>query len=430
MPSPVTPIIVPYTGKPVTYIVPATGEYQVTADGAGGGAGSRNQPGGLGAEATGNFVFVAGTHLGFVVGQAGGAGDIGDAADGGGGGGGTFLTETYNGTQAVNEPLLIAGGGGGSYGGGTPTQPTSQQGDGINGQTGPSGAAGFSNPRGYSGGAGGTNGDGGQGGSGGYAGGGGGVSGGAPGGFFVSGSAGGSLANLNLANPNFQGGAGFAGGGNGGFGGGGGASGGGGGGGGYGGGGGGVIYAGGQIKITDPFFSGRGGGGGSLDTGSNASVIAKGAGNGSLTLALTTTAQPATSVGNDGVQDYVMVLPESGAVTVAGAQFITTDTGAKLVDTSSGDPVIAVGMGNSTLIGGGGNSNVVAEGGNDIYGFLNGHAGGQEDIYNFNSSDQLAFGGYTGDPIRTETVGATGDLIQLTDGTIINLVGVNHTVFS
>jgi hypothetical protein len=26
--------------------------------------------------------------------------------------------------------------------------------------------------------------------------------------------------------------------------------------------------------------------------------------------------------------------------------------------------------------------------------------------------------------------GSTGDLIQLTDGTIINLVGVNHTVFS
>jgi hypothetical protein len=31
-------------------------------------------------------------------------------------------------------------------------------------------------------------------------------------------------------------------------------------------------------------------------------------------------------------------------------------------------------------------------------------------------NDQLAFGGYTGDPIRTEAVGSTGDLIQLTDG--------------
>jgi hypothetical protein len=38
------------------------------------------------------------------------------------------------------------------------------------------------------------------------------------------------------------------------------------------------------------------------------------------------------------------------------------------------------------------------------------------------------FGGCTRTTIATEAVGSTGDLIQLTDGTIINLVGMNHTV--
>jgi hypothetical protein len=47
----------------------------------------------------------------------------------------------------------------------------------------------------------------------------------------------------------------------------------------------------------------------------------------------------------DGEKDYLLVLPEGGAVTVARAQFITTDIGANLIDTSIGDPVIAGGAG-------------------------------------------------------------------------------------
>jgi hypothetical protein len=42
--------------------------------------------------------------------------------------------------------------------------------------------------------------------------------------------------------------------------------------------------------------------------------------------------------------------------------------------------------------------------------------------------DALTIGGCTRNTIATEAVGSTGDLIQLTDGTIINLVGMNHTV--
>jgi Tautomerase enzyme len=40
----------------------------------------------------------------------------------------------------------------------------------------------------------------------------------------------------------------------------------------------------------------------------------------------------------------------------------------------------------------------------------------------------VAFFGYAGNPIRTEAVGPTCDLLQLTDGMITNLVGVDHAV--
>jgi hypothetical protein len=232
------------------------------------------------------------------------------------------------------------------------------------------------------------------------------------------------------------------------------------------------------------YTSGYGGGGGSFDTGANPDVVTSLRGsagaNGSVTITPITTAQPAGNVNDDGEPNYVMVLPETPIMTaqatgtagarqdlntvnsnfierlragnagitaqaktlsdrisagsdtsaVTGAQFITTEAGAKLIDTSGNKAVIAVGAGNSTLIGGAGNSGVIGGAGDDLFAFLNGHAGGHEDIYNFNGNDQLAFGGYTSNPIATEAVGATGDLIQLTDGTIINLVGVNHTVFS
>jgi hypothetical protein len=37
---------------------------------------------------------------------------------------------------------------------------------------------------------------------------------------------------------------------------------------------------------------------------------------------------------------------------------------------------------------------------------------------------------HTGNTIAREAVGSIGDLIQFADGTIINLVGVSHTVFT
>jgi hypothetical protein len=434
-----TPTTFNYSGGVTTYSVPDSGEFQITAAGAQGGAGNLRQSGGLGAVTKGVFVLSSGATLMIVPGGMGGHPPLTFTKLGGGGGGGSYVIETKTGFEIkysgpnnfkdVNIPLEIAGGGGGAggYAAATSSSPFPDQGSSINAQTGPAGANGSRIERTVYGSSGGINGDGGRGASYLYGGGGGGVSGGVAGGFLPNGAgSGGSYANLNLKAPNFTGGVDNSGAGSGGFGGGGGASGGGGGGGGYGGGGGGennVIFAGSGLTDT----GGNGGGGGSLNIGSNPSVSVGNQGNGSITISPVTTATPPI---NNGQPSNLLVLPESGAVTVAGAQFITTDTGAKLVDTSSGDPVVALGAGNSTLIGGGGNSTVVCDGGNDVYGFLNGHAGGQQDIYNFNSTDQLAFGGYTGDPIMTEAVGSTGDLIQLTDGTIINLVGVNHTVFS
>ena len=214
-----------------TYTIGTTGTYDITDDGAQGGAALiADKSGGAGAAVGGDIVLQAGTKLEIVVGGEGVNGE-----GGGGGGGGSFVIETHNGTGAVDIILAVAGGGGGggeNLGGGS-------------GRTGPTGGHGGGAP----GGAGGTKGAGGQGG----------FSGGGGGGF--TGGSGASMANSDQAGPGtvagntFNGGAGGSFGGGGGVGGGGGGSIlGGGGGGGYGGGGGGGS-------------GGGGGGGGSyLDT--------------------------------------------------------------------------------------------------------------------------------------------------------------------
>ena len=90
------------------------------------------------------------------------------------------------------------------------------------------------------------------------------------------------------------------------------------------------------------------------------------------------------------------------------------------------------------MIGGGGNSTITAGGGADVFGFVNGHAGGFETISGFNSKDNFAFGGYEslGGAIKTEAVATTidpaaggSDVITLTDGTVITLYGYDKTVF-
>ena len=104
------------TGRIVTYTVPATGLYDITAIGASGGnTGFMNtDAGGFGAEVSGDVQLTAGEVLFIAVGGEGAS------ADGSGGGGGSFVT------TAGNVPVVIAGGGGGAATG-------SLTGDGGNG---------------------------------------------------------------------------------------------------------------------------------------------------------------------------------------------------------------------------------------------------------------------------------------------------------
>jgi len=249
-----------------SFTAETTGTYDITAYGGQGGQGGVSfnpvgGTGGLGAEIGGDFSLTAGEILQIVVGGAG----YGNGNGAGGGGGGSFVIETFDGTSAVDTPLLIAGGGGG---GGFNNNKPGYQGGG--GQVGGSGQTGS-----YGGGAGGSGGSGGA--SGGhYGGGGGGYSGG-----FGSGS---SSDPMQATNGSGRGN-GYGGGGSnygpGGFGGGGGGGyDGGGGGGGFGGGGGGA-YAGFGLGY------GGGGGGGSFNGGTDqVGVAAENSGNGLVTIEL------------------------------------------------------------------------------------------------------------------------------------------------
>ncbi|GAB0120086.1 hypothetical protein [Acidisoma sp. 7E03] len=92
-----------YTGKIVSWTVPATGAYQILAYGGQGGKG-----GGLGAEIGGTFTLQAGQALTILVGNEADPADLVRryAFAGGGGGGGTFVI------GAQTTPLIVAGGGG------------------------------------------------------------------------------------------------------------------------------------------------------------------------------------------------------------------------------------------------------------------------------------------------------------------------------
>jgi hypothetical protein len=100
-----------YSGSIVTYTIPETGKYDLTAAGAQGGEsffGFQNTGAGIGGKGAlmdGIFKFTAGEVIRILV---GGIGAMGESA--GGGGGGSFVA-----TQA-NVPLLVAGGGGGGGG--------------------------------------------------------------------------------------------------------------------------------------------------------------------------------------------------------------------------------------------------------------------------------------------------------------------------
>ncbi len=97
-----------YTGNFETFTVPATGLYNITANGAQGGK-WHSISGGHGARIGGDFLLTQGDQLRIAVGQAG---KRGGSAGGGSGGGGSFVV------APGDQPLIIAGGGGGAFIGG------------------------------------------------------------------------------------------------------------------------------------------------------------------------------------------------------------------------------------------------------------------------------------------------------------------------
>jgi serralysin len=146
-----------------------------------------------------------------------------------------------------------------------------------------------------------------------------------------------------------------------------------------------------------------------------------------------------TLVGGTGISIYTVTGPNSLAV--GGSAGITGidesgSTGPETIATNplgnSGTLVAILGSGADTVLGGSGASTITGGSGNDVFAFIKGHAGGSEEIIGFTASDNLAFAGYgyTATNLPTETLGAGGDVITLSDGTTITLAGFDHKIFS
>ena len=146
-----------------------------------------------------------------------------------------------------------------------------------------------------------------------------------------------------------------------------------------------------------------------------------------------------TLVGGSGGGAFTIGGGGTGSLAVAGTGTSVTNVtlaettgGAEIATNPGTDPGTLIATLSSTgadsVIGGGGSSTITGGGGDDVFGFVNGHAGGTETILNFTTSDTFAFGGYGSNPIQTETYtgganGAGTDVIKLTDGTVITVEG-------
>jgi serralysin len=173
-------------------------------------------------------------------------------------------------------------------------------------------------------------------------------------------------------------------------------------------------------------------------SGANSSIVGS-----TGSMAVTSSGANTTLIGGTGTNNFTVSGAGSDAVAgpAPGVTDVTlTDTGGAQISTNpnggSGTLIATLSAtGADSVIGGGGASTITAGGGSDVFGFVNGHAGGSEVIIGFNSADNFAFGGYgysaTNAPTESyDTPGATGsDVITLTDGTTITLVGIDHKVF-
>jgi hypothetical protein len=102
--------------------------------------------------------------------------------------------------------------------------------------------------------------------------------------------------------------------------------------------------------------------------------------------------------------------------------------------TGSGPSFIGLNNQADMVVGGSGASTVIGGAGPDLYAFLNGHAGGSETIMNYKIGiDAMLFVGYGGNPITSQSVEnvygwGKSDVLTLSDGTTITLVGIHQSV--
>ncbi|MCB8876232.1 beta strand repeat-containing protein [Acidisoma silvae] len=120
------------------------------------------------------------------------------------------------------------------------------------------------------------------------------------------------------------------------------------------------------------------------------------------------------------------IVAGSGASTVNGLY----GSGPEAVFAGSGGDIIALGSGADSAFGGSGVASIIGGSGPDVYGFVNGHAGGSDIIVGLKANDVIAFGGYGATPITSEGVVKGSDLITLSDGTVILLAGIDHKIFN
>ena len=167
--------------------------------------------------------------------------------------------------------------------------------------------------------------------------------------------------------------------------------------------------------------------------GSGSSVIG-----GSGSIVGTSAAANTTLVGGTGVSLFTVT--GANNLAVAGTGGITGVNEAKASATevvatnplgNSGELIATLGGGATNMIGGSGTSTVTGGSGRDAYLFVKGHAGGSEEIIGFNATDNVGFVGYgySAKILPIENVGATGDVMTLSDGTSITFAGYFHKLF-
>jgi hypothetical protein len=137
-----------------------------------------------------------------------------------------------------------------------------------------------------------------------------------------------------------------------------------------------------------------------------------------------------------GGENTVEITAGSGLATLVGGYGRTVingaeGSGAELISAGPGSSLIHLNDAADTVLGGSGASTISAGDGKEVYGFINGHGGGNETVIGFNDNDILAFAGYgySGQNTPYETLTSVGDLMTLSDNTTILFVNYDEKIF-